>query len=59
MISSPSLSHPLLSFSEDLNVLNLKQLMSERLVIDALPGVLASVHMSGLQLQGTNSGILS
>lgn len=45
MISSPPLSHPLLSFSEDLNVLNLKQLMSEWLVIDPLPGELASVHV--------------
>lgn len=58
MISSPSLSHLLLS-SEDLNVLNLRQLVSEWLIIDLLPGELASVHMSGLQLQGTNSGILS
>lgn len=58
MISSPSLSHLLLSFSEDLNVL-LRQLVSEWLIIDLLPGELASVHMSGLQLQGTNSGILS
>lgn len=52
MIPSPSLSHPLLSFSEDLNVL------SEWPARDPLAGELASVHMSGLQLQGTNSGIL-
>lgn len=57
--SSQSPSYSLFSFSEDLNTLNLKQLMSERVIIDLLPGELAGVHISGLQLWSTNSIILS